>query len=139
MRAVALCLAAVLWLPIIVQGQAKTGEPIVVAGAKQPPQKGGSVLFHVLQRRKLGLTTANVVKVLQAMKAEGALEQYRTVAGDGTVTVDTSALAVAVADRLATEAPEAWADIDWDEVIAFLEKLLELLIKFLPLILPLFI
>ena len=133
-----LCLAAVLWLPIVVVGQAKTGDPIAVAAAKAP-QKGGAVLFRVLQRRKLGLTTPNVVKVLQAMKAEGTLEAYRTVAGDGTVTVDTSSLAVAVADRLAAEAPEAWADIDWDEIIAFLEKLLELLIKYLPLILPLFI
>lgn len=97
------------------------------------------MLFRVLQRRKLGLTTPNIVKVLQTMKSEGELEQYRTVAGDGTVTVDTSSLAVAVADRLATEAPEAWQDIDWDEIIAFLEKLLELIIKYLPLILPLFI
>jgi len=139
MKAIALCLAAVLWLPIIVQGQAKTGQPIAVAASKAAPQKGGSVLFHVLQRRKLGLTTGNVVKVLQQMKSEGELEQFRTVAGDGTVTVDTSSLAVAVANRLATEAPEAWQDIDWDAIIAFLEKLLELLIKFLPLILPLFI
>lgn len=97
------------------------------------------MLFRVLQRRKLGLTTPNVVKILQEMKAAGELEQYRTVAGDGTVTVDTSSLAVAVADRLAAEAPEAWQDIDWDEIIAFLEKLLELLIKYLPLILPLFV
>lgn len=138
MKAIALCLAAVLWLPIVVQGQAKTGPPIAVA-AKQAPQKGGSVLFRVLQRRKLGLTTPNIVKILQQMKTEGQLEQYRTVAGDGTVTVDTSSLAVAVADRLAAEAPEAWQDIDWDEIIAFLEKLLELIIKYLPLILPLFI
>lgn len=138
MKAVALCLAAVMWLPIVVVGQAKTGQPIAVA-ADKAPQKGGSVLFHVLQRRKLGITTPNVVKVLQQMKSEGQLEQYRTVAGDGTVTVDTSSLAVAVADRLATEAPEAWRDIDWDAVLAFLEKLLEILIKFLPLILPLFI
>lgn len=139
MGAIALSVAAMLWMPIVAVVQSKTGEPITVAAAKSPPQKGGSVLFHVLQRRKLGITTPNVVKVLQQMKAEGELEQYRTVAGDGTVTVDCSSLAVAVANRLATEAPEAWADIDWDAIIAFLEKLLELLIKFLPLILPLFI
>ena len=91
----------------------------------------------MLNRRHLGLTVRNVVRTLEAMKADGSLAGYVRQTERGDRVLDTSALAVAVADRIAGENPKAWADVDWEAVLAFLERLLELLAKWLPIILEL--
>jgi len=114
---------------ITAQGQAKAGP----APAAQPARP----LIGVLNRQRLGLTVRNVVRTLEAMKADGSLAGYVRQTERGDRVLDTSALAVAVADRIAGENPKAWADVDWEAVLAFLERLLELLAKWLPIILEL--
>lgn len=116
-------------------GESKAAPKIAITAAEPV----GGLGIRILQRRKLGLTVGNVTRVLRDMKSAGELGQYAAADDSGQVSVDCSSLAVAVAGHLAAERPEAWQDIDWDEVLLFLERLLELLIKYLPLILDLFV
>lgn len=87
----------------------------------------------VIQRRRMGLTVKNILAELKSMKDEGKLAAYASEEG-----VDVANLSATIAGRLAEKRPADWQDIDWDAVLAFIEKLLELLIKFLPLIIDLF-
>lgn len=126
--------------------QTTVGPPIKAAGPVNPAAQAAAEptagpVLRIIQRRKLGLTTANVCRVLRDMKASGELEQFKSTGEDGKAAIDCSSLAVAVADRLASESPQAWAEgeIDWDAIIKFLEQLLELILKYLPLILELFV
>jgi len=143
-----LAAALILGLPVTAQAQSHTGQPIVLAPAAptativsvvaDPPTEPRGLVVKILQRRKLGLTVQNITQVLRDLKAEGALGEYQYTASDGTVEVDVSSLAVAVIDRIRTENPEGWIDwenIDWDAIIAFVERIIELILKFLPLFL----
>lgn len=94
--------------------------------------------LRILERRRMGLTVKNVVRVLQDMKATGQLDQYVESGEGGVKEIDISGLGAAVAEKLASEKPQAWQDIDWDKVLEWLEKILELLIKYLPVIVDLF-
>ncbi len=91
-----------------------------------------------INRRKMGLTVGNVIRVLRELKDEGRLCDYGERGPNGTLNVDVSGLAVAIADKLAGENPKGWEDIDWDLVLTYIEWLLELLIKYVPLIFTLF-
>jgi len=145
-----LIVAAILAAPVAAQAQSHTGQPIVLAppaalsaapavavvAATSENPKGPILRF--LQRRKLGLTVVNITRVLKEMKEDGTLANYQRPGADGTVEVDVSSLAVAVINRIAAEDPGAWIDwenIDWDAIIAFVEKIIELILKFLPLFL----
>ena len=82
------------------------------------------------QRRALGVTVKNVRRILKEMDANGELE------GKGS-----SVLAVEVLTQLVEEKPQAFQEIgerDWEAileaVIAFLEKLIPLIIMFLGLL-----
>lgn len=145
---VLLCLA-----PLTVAAQSRTGQPIPLAGqqsspplavlaASQPATSTAAAataprgpILRILKRRRIGLTFRNVVRVLQEMKADGRLADYAYVDEDGRTVVDVSSLAVGVASQLADEKPGDWSDIDWDAILAFLERLIELILKFLPLFL----
>lgn len=112
------------------------------APADADASSGGAVggpRLRWIERRRLGLTVKNVRKALEELKAEGKLAAYVETTEDGAREIKVSSLAVAVADKLASERPEAWGDnIDWDQVLAWIEQIIELLIKYLPLILDLF-
>jgi hypothetical protein len=94
--------------------------------------------LRFIKRRKMGLTVGNVVRVLQEMKTNSELAQYVAMGQDGEQSLDVSNLAIGVASKLATDKPGDWQDIDWDAVLEWIEKLLELLVKFLPIIIELF-
>lgn len=77
------------------------------------------------QRRDMGLTLINLVRVTRQLASEGAIDK------------DTPQEEVrdAILNRLAMDNPAACADptIDWDAVLAFLEKLLPFLLQILAL------
>jgi hypothetical protein len=77
------------------------------------------------QRRDMGLTLVNLVRVTRQLAAEGVVDK------------DTppEELRDAILSRLAAESPEACADptVDWDAVLQFLEKLLPFLLQILAL------
>lgn len=106
------------------------------AAESQPMSTTGRI--RILERRRMGLTAANVVRILHEIKADGELSQYSKTGDDGIKEIDVSNLSLAVADRMATERPGDWQDIDWDKVLEYIEKILELLIKYLPIIFDLF-
>ena len=133
-----LMIALIMASPAIAQ---ETPVPIVrgdliVSPVADQPQAGR---LRLLERRRMGLTAKNVIRVLQEMKASGELAQYSQLGADGVKEIDVSNLAAAVAGQLASERPADWSDIDWDQVLIWIEKILELLIKFLPIIIDLFV
>lgn len=71
------------------------------------------------KRRELGLTIRNVAEVL---KAKDATELKQP----------TELLALDVVAELVKAHPQGWDDIDWDRVMEFIEKLIELILKILP-------
>jgi len=141
-----LTLTALLWLlPMQADAQSRTGQPMRL-GVSSPQQPAATAadavaprgpILRILERRRMGLTARNVVRVLQAMKADGRLADY-TYVEDGQTVIDVSSLAVAVAGQLASERPEAWQDIDWDLVLEWIERIIALLIQYLPIIIDLF-
>jgi len=121
--------------------ESKQGDAVTVTGAAEAAEAGvrASSRIGFIERRRLGLTVRNIKRILHEMKQEDALSAYVTVSGDGQKEVDTASLAVEVTGRLAAEKPAQWqADLDWDKIIAFVEQILELLIKYLPVIIDLF-
>jgi hypothetical protein len=75
------------------------------------------------ERRALGLTFRNVRRVLDEMDQDGELEGKSS-----------SMLAVEVFDHLVDENPQefsAVAEVDWDAILDFLTKLIELILKLL--------
>lgn len=79
--------------------------------------------MNLLQRRKAGLTVVNVLAVLRKRDKQ-ELENS-----------EAPQLAVEVLAELVAGNPQGWQDIDWDKALVWLEKLLELILKFLPLFL----
>jgi len=76
------------------------------------------------QRRELGLTFRNVRRLLAEKQKAGELEGR-----------DTAELAVEVFNDLVTENPQAFSDpsLDWDAILAFLEKLIPLIMQLISL------
>jgi len=76
------------------------------------------------QRRAMGLTVKNVRTILAAKQAAGELE--------GRTTED---IAAEVLADLVDQNPKAFADpaIDWDAILAFIEKLIPLILKIIAL------
>ena len=137
---VAIILAAVLSGQAV--GAEATAVPIVGAdlivspAAEDAPQAGR---LRILERRRMGLTVPNIVRVLRDMKASGELADFVDESEDGVKSIDISNLAVVVAGKLAAEKPADWSDIDWESVLQFLERVLQLLIEYLPAIIELFL
>jgi len=77
------------------------------------------------QRRKLGVTFRNVRRIAIDLKKKGALSD------------DPAVASAQILDVLTTENPKAFheeaAAINWDALLDFIERLLELILKFLPL------
>jgi len=78
------------------------------------------------ERRRLGITLRNVRRVMADLEAAGELDQG-----------DAAGTAAQVLSRLIDEQPQQYkqlaGDIDWDRVLEFIEKLVELLLKIIPL------
>ncbi len=76
------------------------------------------------QRRAMGLTFRGVRTILKEMRDAGELEGKSN-----------SQLAVEVLDKALDQKPEAFANpaIDWDAIMAFLEKLIPLILKIISL------
>jgi hypothetical protein len=71
------------------------------------------------QRIDMGLTVPNMLRVAREMKRNGELSD------------DADVAAAQIAAALAGENPKAFADpsIDWDAILAFIEKLLPLILQ----------
>ncbi len=85
------------------------------------------VFLDARQRRKMGLTFRNIRKEVKAMNAEGVLD------GDETYT-EIAAMAARRLYNANASAFDATADnagIDWDRIIAIIEKLLPFILMFL--------
>lgn len=83
--------------------------------------------FTRKERKKMGATFWNVRRILKDLKADGELAS------------DHGVNAISVLDRLAVENEAVFASVgegrDWDSFLEFLERLIELILKFLPLFL----
>ncbi len=81
-------------------------------------------VFGIRQRREMGLTIRNVKGLLDEMKADGDLEGKTN-----------AELAVEVLDNLLDGKPSAFKDpeIDWDQLLAFIERLVSLILKLIGL------
>jgi hypothetical protein len=125
-------------LPAIAQDQVRLAEPAPAATAT--PDAGPAAATENLagalekvqarrgiswkQRRALGLTFRNVRKTLSALNADGDLEG-----------VAASELPVMVLDRLVDDNPRAYAtaELDWDAILNFLERLIPLILRLIEL------
>lgn len=76
------------------------------------------------QRRAMGITFRNLRLKLKEMKAAGELEGLTR-----------PEISVMVLDRLVTDNPKAFADpsLDWDGLLAFIERLIPLILKLISL------
>lgn len=76
------------------------------------------------QRRAMGITIRNIRLKMVEMKQDGRL--------DG---VSQAEVAIMVLNELITDNPQAFADpsIDWDGIIAFIERLIPLILKIMAL------
>jgi len=76
------------------------------------------------ERKKLGLTFCNVLRIMKQLKA------------DKTLSHDSSIASVQVFAQLVTENPKAFESIgpsvDWDLIMEWLERIIELILKLLP-------
>jgi len=121
---VILCLVAVHVAPAAQHWGA--GEAAGITAAAPAPAAEPTVTdgLTIRQRREMGLTVANVRKVLVAKQKAGEL--------DGKSTEE---LAVEVLNELVAANPKAFSDpaIDWDKLIAFIEKLIPLILKIIAL------
>jgi hypothetical protein len=79
----------------------------------------------IRQRREMGLTVANIMRAT------------RKLCQDGTITKDMSKedVAILVQEQLVMDNPKAFADpsVDWDAVLAFIEKLLPFIMQIIAL------
>ena len=102
-------------------GTVDVAKPVVSVDTKPVGIADG---LTIKQRRGMGLTVANVRKILVEKQAAGEL--------DGKTVEE---LSVEVLGQLVAENPKAFADpkIDWDALIAFLEKLIPLIMKIIAL------
>lgn len=72
------------------------------------------------EQRKAGVTFLNIRRVVKGMTEEERKQPAKL-------------LAVVVLDKLMDENPRGFfEDIDWDELLEFIEKLIALILKFLP-------
>lgn len=114
--------ASAQWLPDIkptVENAAAPAAAPAVEVQKADPERLGFI-----QRRKLGLTVANIKPIVKKLKSEGRW------------TGDPAVDSVTVAEQLNKQAPKEYAAleaIDWDRVIAFIEKILPLILKLIDL------
>ena len=72
------------------------------------------------KRRKLGLTFNSIRKTVRKLKSNGDLEG-----------LDNAAIAAAVMEKLAADNPKLLGikDFDWDALLAFIEKLLPIILQ----------
>jgi len=81
-------------------------------------------IFGIRQRRAMGLTFRNVRKLLEEMQADGDLGEKTN-----------AELAVEVLSNAVNTRPAVFRDaaIYWDKLLAFLEKLISLILKIIGL------
>jgi hypothetical protein len=106
--------------PAVVETEAPMGPAPTAAEKTAYAELGRKPGLTFRQRRAMGLTFRSVRLELRAMQAAGDLEGK-----------DTSTVSVEVVDRLMTKNPKAFADpsLDWDALLAFVERLVALLLK----------
>lgn len=81
--------------------------------------------MNIFQRREMGLTIGNIRRATKQLL------------DDGTITTDTprDEMAAAVLNQLVVENPKAFADpsLDWDALLAFIERLLPIILQIIAL------
>jgi hypothetical protein len=79
----------------------------------------------IRQRREMGLTAANIFRVTRELCRDGTIDK----------STPREDVAQAVIDRLVIENPKAFADpsVDWDAILAFIEKLLPFILQIIAL------
>lgn len=118
-------LLAILSLTSFLPAQEKKTVPFVSTPEVSAPAAGSRRVLGLRERRQLGLTVANISVALKELKAEGEIDK----------TSSDSEIAAAVAAKLAEKNPQSFgaAGIDLDAIIAFIEKLLPLILKLIAL------
>lgn len=129
-----LLLVAFLGLPALASepGVASFSDPPAVTAEQPTEAKSGEKVtlkrgLGLIERRKMGLTFRNVRRVLAEMNDAGEL--------DGR---DTAVVAALVLEQLSVEKPMAFAGLDedfWERLLAFLEAIIPIILKFLPFLL----
>ena len=97
-------------------------DPIPVVDEGPKVRKMGDLTWR--QRRKLGLTVRNVIRVTREMKKAGDLEG-----------VSQAELSAMILNQLMTENPKVYADpsLDWDALLDFIERLIPIILKIMSL------
>lgn len=131
-----LCVVMCLGCLISAEAQTVSGKPVVVAPAVvtvenaagnlanadgEMPSAAGQRRLTMRERRDLGITWANCFSK--------AKELYQ--AGEITADMSRAEIAATVFSSIAADNPTAFADpqIDWDSILAFIEKILPLILQ----------
>lgn len=81
----------------------------------------------IRQRRQMGLTVLGVLRAAKELQRRGEIARD----------TDPKEIARAVAEEIALANSKAWSDnvgaIDWDAILAFIEKLIPLILKLIEL------
>jgi len=77
------------------------------------------------ERRDMGLTFRNIRRAMATMQASGEIDETMTKAE----------ISIAVADKLVSDNPSAFQDpsLDWDAILAFIERMIPLILKLIAL------
>jgi hypothetical protein len=110
--------------PAVVETEAPLGPAPTAAETTAYAELGRKPGLTFRQRRAMGLTFRNVRLELKTMQAAGDLEGK-----------DRATVSAEVLDRIVSKNPKAYADpsLDWDAVLAFVERLVALILKIIAL------
>ena len=89
-------------------------------------QKTGKLFRRIANRRKRGVTFINLIRVAGELEAEGEISKDMTA----------DEIAAAVLERIVAENPKAFEDVeavDWDALLAFIERLLPIILQIIGL------
>jgi hypothetical protein len=95
------------------------------ASAARSDELFGSGTLSLRDRRRLGLTIPKIARTLQDLQKDGEIEQG----------MSQSEMAAAVLDRLSAEDPKMYGEsaLDIDGILAFLERILPLILTLINL------
>ena len=113
------------WQPVAVAAADVVEVPEVTDAKTEERQEGGRRLTW-RQYRKLGLTVHDIRRAVEELQTADEFDW-----------TDRRGTAAQVLGKLITDRPEAYgelaADIDWDKLLELIEKIIDLLLKILPL------
>lgn len=110
--------------PSIHAQEPKKLEAKVVRWVDTPASATARRELTLRERREMGLTVLNIAQVARELKQSGDIDAQTSQAE----------IAAAIAIKLESKNPQAFgAGVDWDAILAFIERLLPLILKLIAL------